>query len=269
VQPATGGDPVIAIDRTIDPARHPEEQRWITQTADLSAFMGQSITLSFITRPGPVNNFTSDGGFWAEPHFVEPNLTRYTPVFSGKGGNTIFRNEQALPRAFLVGNVRVVQDDDAAWQAVADPKFDPRAAVILTQSAPQGYTGSGRAQEPGEVTITKYGLNDVTAQYTAKEQSMLVLSDAYDKGWSASIDGKKVPLYKAYYNLRAIMVPEGSHTVTFSYRPSSFMIGATVTGTTLIGTTALMAVPLILRRRRRRLISLQHTASHQNGMPKE
>jgi hypothetical protein len=247
------GPPVVALDRFVDPVHNPADRRWITTAIDLTAYLGKPITLVFATHAGPQGNLAYDWAYWGDPHFVRPSLgAHYVPVFQGKGG-TIFKNTQVLPRAFLIGAVRTVPNDDAAWQAVADPQFDPRAAAILTQPASQGYIGGGRATEPGNARITHYGLNDVTVEYQADGQAILVLSDAYDSGWHAQVDGRDAPLLRVDYNLRGVVVPAGEHTVTYRYRPQSFIIGATVSGGTLALTGAILLVaPLLTRRRRRR-----------------
>lgn len=58
------------------------------------------------------------------------------------------------------------------------------------------------------------------------EDSMLVTTIPYDKGWKAKIDGKPVKVSNFKDAFLMIKVPAGKHTVTFSYLPEGFMIGA-------------------------------------------
>jgi uncharacterized membrane protein YfhO len=37
------------------------------------------------------------------------------------------------------------------------------------------------------------------------------------RNWSASIDGQKVPLIRANYILRSLIVPAGEHEIVFTY----------------------------------------------------
>src|SRR5262249_22213384 len=64
-----------------------------------------------------------------------------------------------------------------------------------------------------------------------------VLTDSYFPGWLAQIDGNDVPLYRADYDFRAVVVPAGEHTVRFKYSPLSFRVG---------GITSLVAGMLVL-----------------------
>ena len=58
------------------------------------------------------------------------------------------------------------------------------------------------------------------------EDSMLVTTIPYDKGWKAEIDGKPVKVSNFKNAFLMLKVPAGKHTVTFSYLPEGFIIGA-------------------------------------------
>ena len=62
-----------------------------------------------------------------------------------------------------------------------------------------------------------------------KKTGLLFLSDNYYPGWQATVDNHSVPIIKADYSFRAVEVPAGKHTITFSYRPMSLYIGAFIT----------------------------------------
>jgi hypothetical protein len=49
----------------------------------------------------------------------------------------------------------------------------------------------------------------------------LVLLDTYYPGWSATIDGTKLPIQAANVAFRSVAIPAGSHTVDFDYTPTS------------------------------------------------
>ncbi len=68
----------------------------------------------------------------------------------------------------------------------------------------------------------------------APQKTILVLSDAYDSGWQAKIDGQLTKIYRANYNFRAVIVPKGEHQIVFQYKPRSFKIGVYLSGVTLL-----------------------------------
>jgi uncharacterized membrane protein YfhO len=74
-------------------------------------------------------------------------------------------------------------------------------------------------------------------------EGYLVLSDAYDDGWLARIDGAPALVYRADYVLRALSLPAGSHRVEFTYRPRGFEIGLWLT----LGSAAVLALWALAR----------------------
>lgn len=77
-------------------------------------------------------------------------------------------------------------------------------------------------------TITSYTANEVKITTKTALPGLLFLSDNYYPGWKATIDEKSVQIIKANYSFRAIEIPSGIHTVTFSYKPFSFYIGSVI-----------------------------------------
>ena len=52
-----------------------------------------------------------------------------------------------------------------------------------------------------------------------------MLSETFDNGWHARIDGKKVAIEQAYGVIRAIPVAAGDHSITLTYDPWSLRYG--------------------------------------------
>lgn len=69
----------------------------------------------------------------------------------------------------------------------------------------------------------------VEGTYNAEKQTDLVLSIPYDKGWSATIDGKEVALSPAFDGgMSQIQVPEGSHRIEMRFQSPGFTVGCAV-----------------------------------------
>ena len=67
---------------------------------------------------------------------------------------------------------------------------------------------------------------------------MLVFSEIYYPGWTATIDGNPVEVGRVNYVLRAISYPGGKHKVVLEFRPS------TETMTTSVAYIALVLIAL-------------------------
>ncbi|OGG04220.1 hypothetical protein A2Z33_03660 [Candidatus Gottesmanbacteria bacterium RBG_16_52_11] len=177
------------------------------------------------------------------PEFAaaDPDPALLQPVWRDRE-YSIWENREALPRAYLVGEVRNITGDQKILDFLFDPNTDLRKQAVL-----EGYGGMGSGSG-GTAEITRFEPNDVTVSTVATQGSILILSDAYYPGWRAEVDGKPTKLYRANYAFRGVEVPAGTHTVTFLYRPVAWTIGLALSGTGIL----LSGVTLYLYSRRRR-----------------
>lgn len=129
-----------------------------------------------------------------------------------------YERTDPFPRAWIATDPRVEPNDDAVLAQLADPSTDLRATVFLDRALDCPSGG-------GEAEIVSYEANEVRIE-TSGEGGVLVLSDQYYPGWRAEVDGEPVEIVRADVAFRAVCVPAGEHTVTFTYRPTSFFAGA-------------------------------------------
>ena len=135
-------------------------------------------------------------------------------VFEGRSGLKIFENPQAFPRAWAV---------HAAVRAgdLADPKFDARHTVFLEGEAPR-LAGC----EGDDVWMPHHQPNYVMIRATMNCQGMVILTDSWFPGWTATVDGRRAVIEKAYGAFRGVVVDAGDHTIEMRYRPWSVYVGA-------------------------------------------
>jgi hypothetical protein len=65
----------------------------------------------------------------------------------------------------------------------------------------------------------------VEAEIELPESGWLVLLDQDYPGWEVRVDSKRAHAARAFGHFRAVEVPEGKHTVSWTYRPLSFALG--------------------------------------------
>lgn len=160
------------------------------------------------------------------------NPERYAPLelVQQNDEGTIYRNPQALPRAWIVHQVEVIPDENAQLDRLASQSFDPATTAILATAAPQIAPAS--IQEP--TPQVRYAPNQATVRASMSAPGLLVLSDGYSDDWNVTVDGQPAPLYRANYVLRGVWLPAGEHVVVFSYRPQAFLIGGAISLATLV-----------------------------------
>ena len=78
------------------------------------------------------------------------------------------------------------------------------------------------------VTLTFYSPNSIQFIVKTNTTKLLFLSDTYDDGWKATVNGAQTKVYRTDYSFRGIIVPAGESIVTFNYQPQSFNIGVIV-----------------------------------------
>ena len=66
-----------------------------------------------------------------------------------------------------------------------------------------------------------YEPNQQTYKVQSAKGGVLVFSDIYYPGWTATVDGQDVPLGRVNYVLRAMHIAPGSHEVVLSFFPKS------------------------------------------------
>jgi uncharacterized membrane protein YfhO len=59
---------------------------------------------------------------------------------------------------------------------------------------------------------------------------LVVLTDAWDRGWSAFLDGREAPILRVNHALRGVIAPAGDSTIEFRYEPESFAWGLRLSG---------------------------------------
>ena len=75
---------------------------------------------------------------------------------------------------------------------------------------------------------------------------MLVVNQAYFRGWHALVDGREQPPIRVDHALTGVVLAAGAHDVELEYRPASFTAGAELSGAAL----AALIVLLLWRRKR-------------------
>lgn len=173
-----------------------------------------------------------------------------TPLFQDpNSGMIVAENEDALPRAFLVRNAEVV-DDDTAIARIRSGETDLRQTALLAEDLPAGFALPGgrvptadslttdalavpadsvaRRLAPG-VSLVRYTPEEIVWIVEAEAPSLLVANEVYyPAGWTATVSDREAPILRADYLLRAVPVPQGRHIVTMEFAPQAHRRGRTI-----------------------------------------
>ena len=172
---------------------------------------------------------------WEEPAIVNPKLPLQEAVSSvdqeDRNQFTIYRNSEALPRAFIAHEVEVIPEDAKLLDRLAAmPRDHLRQTLLLAKASPgtdtlQRLTGSAFGQPPSPVVQLENFPDRQSFHLLAVRPGYLFTSEQYLPGWRAWVDGKEWRVEQADYCFRAVFLDGGEHRVTFSYQPLSFRVG--------------------------------------------
>lgn len=155
--------------------------------------------------------------------------------------NHVLRNNPN-GNAWFVNEVKYVNNADeelaalgtlnTRHQAVADKKF-------------QAVLGEAKTDSTATARLTQYGANEMTYEIDSKQGGLLVLSDIYYPGWTATLDGKEVEIGRVNYVLRALQVEGGKHDLHLTFKPQSVSTTETIAKIALGIMFALFALAII------------------------
>ena len=144
----------------------------------------------------------------------------------------VIENPDALPRAWIVHEARTMPEAEIV-PALADGTVDPRQVALLEESPP-ALTKPGQGSSDA-ATYTSLSPESFTVQASTVAPGLLVLSEVWDPGWQATVDGVPTEIMRANGIFMAAPLDAGEHTVVFRYLPPYFWLGVAITLAGVIG----------------------------------
>ena len=135
---------------------------------------------------------------------------KFAPVAGPFNGLLLYRNRDALPRAWLA----------------------PAGVDLTNYEAPATVSAA---------TVTSYHAGALDLTVASNEAATVLISEIWDSGWQAQIDGAPAPLTMVNGALMAVTVAAGSHTIQLRYWPPLFTPGLIAAAVGLLLAAALLA----------------------------
>ena len=137
-----------------------------------------------------------------------------------QGGQTVpLLNPYAYGNAWFVD--RLTFADNANQEIERIGKIDLRHEAVADKRFAD-VLGEAVAQDKNSVAkLLAYEPNQLTYEVSSDKGGVLVFSEVYYPGWTATIDGQPAELGRVNYILRALRVPAGKHQVKLAFFPKS------------------------------------------------
>ncbi|MSU34698.1 MAG: hypothetical protein EXS36_06225 [Pedosphaera sp.] len=147
----------------------------------------------------------------------------------------VWHNRDWLPRIQVVTNGIFLPASVDLMTQFASLEFDPRRDVYLdtvptpivdlkSQTAPPTVSSRVIRQSPGQIT----------ADIASPVPGFAVFAETYYPGWTATLDGRALPILRANGVMQAVAIPAGRHQLEFRFTPKSFRFGAGLSAITLL-----------------------------------
>ena len=150
------------------------------------------------------------------------------------------KNPDALGNAWFVKGINFVKGSVAEMKALDN--LNTKDSAVLQETEKQLVTNFTAADSTSTIVQTKYDNDAISYESNAKANHFAVFSEVYYKDWNAYIDGAKVPVIKANYVLRALIVPAGKHNIEFKFEPVVFKWSRLLSGVTGWGLAILIVL---------------------------
>ena len=123
-----------------------------------------------------------------------------------------------LDRAWVVDEITVLEDEEAALARILSQDFDADREAILADRANLAVVGGAGTVGAGPVAWEVFEPDHRRLRVSTGGPALLVVSENWFPGWVAEVDGEPATVHRANLTLQAVEIPAaGNHTVTLRF----------------------------------------------------
>ena len=148
-------------------------------------------------------------------------------VFAGTSAR-VYENSSVLPRVWSVNRATKADNLDEVFSRISKSSFDPRKEVVLQEesdsfrSFPLGSSAIPGTDDSDTLNFEQLSRNRFRVEREGTSAALLVVSQIWYPGWTATVNGVPRPVKRAYGVLMGVFVEAGTSEVQFTYRPTYF-----------------------------------------------
>ncbi|WP_224482937.1 YfhO family protein [Robertkochia aurantiaca] len=181
---------------------------------------------------------------------------RYIIQQNEKGQSYPARNPYANGNAWFVNRLIPVDTPDAEIQALDTLETKSAAVYDMNQQGlPEELSDRYQKDSLARISLVSYAPDKLVYESVNSNKGLAVFSEMYYPfGWKVAIDGQEVQSFRVNYALRALEIPAGAHTISFTFEPEVVQTGSTISlaGNVLLALLFLGGLVYSLNRKRSR-----------------
>ncbi len=138
-------------------------------------------------------------------------------------------NLSAYGNAWFVNSYRFVNTPDEEMASLET--LNPRTEAVLDKKFTENLKNLQiKTDSAATIVMTSYAPDILEYKSNSQYEGLAILSEIYyPHGWKAYIDGQQVPISRADWMLRAIVIPAGEHQIKLVFAPDAVRACCTVT----------------------------------------
>ncbi len=153
---------------------------------------------------------------------------RYIITQSKNGTAVPQRNPYANGPAWMVENVMFAKNANEEIRLL-DSLDTKKTAIINKEFKPLLPLENVQRDSTATIELESHSPNHLVYKTKTKSPQLALFSEVYyPKGWNAYIDNKPAGYLRANYILRAMVIPEGTHTIEFKFEPEVVARGSKI-----------------------------------------
>ena len=146
------------------------------------------------------------------------NMLNTKYVISGDPALDTIANKMALGNVWFVKGIQYEKGPAEVMKRLDN--FNPKDTAIIEQKDKIEGLNDIQVDDSAQIALVNNNNDEVNYKSSSSKKQLAVFSEIYYKqGWKAYIDNVESPIVKANYVLRALVVPAGTHSIRFEFKP--------------------------------------------------
>jgi len=172
--------------------------------------------------------------FYLLTNIASAPLTDFLSIthISSSTNSLEFVPRQSARPLITAGQQPLFADRKTTLAALASPSFDPANTVYLPPEA-KAFVRATNAT--ATVHTQRMTPRRIDVEVSVSQATLLVVAQSFYHCWSAQVNGRPVPIWRANHAFQAIVLPAGHNRVSLQYADRAFAFGLALSTLTLLG----------------------------------